>query len=344
MEQALNHRSLEVLHSIVQSYVETGEPVASRSIARRRKDNLSPATIRNIMADLADLGYLDQPHTSAGRVPTAKAFRLYALTVSSSRGVHGADADRVREALVQYASPELRAEQATHLLTELTRNVGIVAAIPASAQKLEQIELMRLPDGRVLMVVVTRDGLIRNQVAHLQEPVSQDDLFSIRNYVNQNFAGWSVTAIRQELGRRLFEERATYDSLLRRLQLLYSQGLLSFGFTPQVYLDGASYLVGLDLHLTREKLRELFRALEEKQHLIELLDQFLGARTGEVEVQIGLEHAHPALRGFSLIGITVDLPGGVETRMAVLGPMRMNYPRVMAAVAQVGRILQSLPQ
>ncbi len=343
MDKALNHRAIEILHSIVQAYVETGEPVASRFIARRRKDNLSAATIRNIMADLADLGYLDQPHTSAGRVPTAKAFRHYALT-AASRTVAGPEADRVREELVQVAAPELLAERATHLLTELTRNVGIVAAIPASAQTLDQIELMRLPDGRVLMVVVTSDGLVRNQVAHLREPVSQDDLISIRNYVNRNFSGWSVTAVREEMDRLLLEERATYDSLLRRLHLLYSQGLLNFGFTPLVYLDGASYLLGLDLHLTKEKMRELFRALEEKQRLIELLDQFLGARTGEVQVQVGLENIHPAMREFSLIGITVDLPGGVETRMAVLGPMRMNYPRVMGAVSQVSRILRSLPQ
>ncbi len=204
--------------------------------------------------------------------------------------------------------------------------------------------LVPLPESRVLMIVVTRDGLIRNQVAHLTEPVSQDELISIRNYVNQNFSGWSLIDIRHELGHRLLAERATYDSLLRKLNLLYDQGLLEVGFMPRVYMEGTSNLVGLDLHLTKEKLRDLFRALEEKKKLIELLDQFLSRSEGEVQVQVGLEDAHPSMRELSLIGITVELPGGLSARMAVLGPMRMNYSRVMAAVSQVGQALKSLPQ
>jgi heat-inducible transcriptional repressor len=343
MDKALSSRTIEVLHLIVQSYIETGEPVASRSIARRRKDNLSPATIRNIMADLADLGYLDQPHTSAGRVPTAKAFRTFVQTLSASR-LASPDMGRLREELGQHSSLEQRAEHSSHILTELTRNVGIVAAIPAIGQMLDQIELVPLPESRVLMIVVTRDGLIRNQVAHLTEPVSQEELISIRNYVNQNFSGWSLIDVRHELGHRLLAERATYDSLLRKLNLLYDQGLLEVGFMPRVYMEGTSNLVGLDLHLTKERLRDLFRALEEKKKLIELLDQFLSRGDGDVQVQVGLEDAHPSMRELSLIGITVGLPGGLSARMAVLGPMRMNYPRVIAAVSQVGQALKSLPQ
>jgi heat-inducible transcriptional repressor len=343
MDQVLPQRTIEVLHAIVQCYVETGEPVASRTIARRRKDQLSPATIRNIMADLADLGYLDQPHTSAGRVPTAKAFHHFAQSVAA-RTLVDSSVERFRDELVHYSSLDQRAEHASHVLTTLTRNVGIVAAIPASAQALDQIELVRLSEGRVLMVVVTRDGHVHNQVAHLHELIAQDDLASIRNYVNSNFSGWTLNAIRAELDILLRQERALYDSLLRRLQALYSQGLLSFGFTPRIYLEGTSNLVGLDLHLTKERLRELFRALEEKQRLIDLLDQFLDAGSGEVRVHVGLENAHPSMRELSLIGVTLELPGGGETRMAVLGPMRMNYPKVMSAVVQLGRVLQSLPQ
>lgn len=339
----LSPRTIEVLHSIVQVYIETGEPVASRSIARLRKDNLSPATIRNIMADLADLGYLDQPHTSAGRVPTPKAFKHFAQGLAASR-VAAVNLDRVREELVQRTSLEERAEHSSHLLTELTRNVGIVAAIPAIAQTLDRVELVPLSELRVLMVVITGDGLVRNQVAHLTEPVSQVELISIRNYVNQEFRGWSLQDIRRELGRRLLEERAAYDTLLRKLTVLYSQGMLEIGLVPQVYLEGASNLVGIDLHLTKERLRDLFRALEEKKRLMELLDQFLADGTSGIQVQIGLGDAHPAMREFSLIGVTVDMPGGLQTKMAVLGPMRMNYPRVLAAVTNIGMVLKSLPQ
>jgi heat-inducible transcriptional repressor len=131
--------------------------------------------------------------------------------------------------------------------------------------------------------------------------------------------------------------------LLKRLQLLHARGLLSFELPPRVYMEGASNLLGLDLHITQERLRELFRALEEKQRLIELLDQFLDAREAGLQVRIGLAEAHPALRDFALIGMTLEGPGGLETRLAVLGPMRMNYPRVMAAVVQLRSLLRSLP-
>jgi len=128
------------------------------------------------------------------------------------------------------------------------------------------------------------------------------------------------------------------------LTLLYEKGLLDVGFEPHVYLGGASNLVGLDLHLTKERLRDLFRALEEKKRLIAMLDEFLANSGGEVRVKVGLEEAHPALRDFALIGITVETPGGMAARMAVLGPVRMHYGRVVSAVMQVGEALRSLPQ
>ncbi len=343
MVQELNQRAIEVLHAIVQTYVETGEPVASRTIARRRKHPLSPATIRNIMSDLADMGYLEQPHTSAGRVPTAKAFQHYAASVAARLRSVPAD-ERLRTGLAPFGTPDECVQQASHLLTSLTRNVGIAAAIPASAQTLDQIDLIRLPDSRILMIVVTRDGLVHNQVAQLPEPVTQDELQSIRNYVNQHFSGWRLHDIRAELDRRVTEDRAVYDLLMRRLQLLHAQGLLAFELPPRVYLEGASNLLGLDLHITRERLRELFRALEEKQRLIELLDQFLDAGQDGLQVRIGLSQAHPALRDFALIGMALEGPGGLQTRLAVLGPLRMNYPRVMAAVVQLRSLLESMPQ
>jgi heat-inducible transcriptional repressor len=343
MEPKLTPRSVEVLHAIVQTYIETGEPVASRTIARKRKDALSPATIRNIMADLSDLGYLEQPHTSAGRVPTAKAFRLFAQSVAASR-VMALELERIKEDLAGIPSVEQRAERTTHVLTEWTRNVGIIAAIPASAQQLDQLELMLLSPQRVLMIVVTRDKIVRNQVVDLESMVTLEELGSIRNYVNYNFQGWMLSEIRAEIGRRIEQESAAYDSLMRNLTLLYDKGLLDIGPAPQVFLEGASNLVGLDLHLTRERLRDLFRTLEEKRRLFAILDQFLAANTEEIQVQVGLEDAHPSMRDLSLIGVSLPLAGGISAKMAVLGPMRMNYARAVSAVLHLGQALKGDPQ
>jgi heat-inducible transcriptional repressor len=333
-------RSREVLHEIVVAYIETGEPVASRSIARRWRDPLSAASIRNVMADLDDEGYLSQPHTSAGRVPTEKAFRSYVQSLSLRR-MAAAELERLRAELGKLETVEARVEQTSHMLTEMTHGVGIAAAIPQLSPALEHIELVALPDHRVLMVVVTRDRQVRNRVVTLDEAVSPEELGSIRNYVNRNFAGWALEDVRRELAARLEQASATYDEVLNKLTVLYAKGLLDIEAAPEVHMDGASNLVGLDLHLTKERMRELFRALEEKKRVWELLDRFLEQPAGEIGVHVGLAEMHPSMGELSLIGIPVMLPSGISAVIAVLGPMRMNYGRVMSAVRHVGEAFLS---
>ncbi len=260
----LQSRHHEVLNAIVRAFIETGEPVGSRTISKKREDSLSPASIRNVMADLADDGYLSQPHTSAGRVPTEKAFRVYVASLQSRR-VSSGDSERLRNEIGSLDTIGARVERSSYILMEMSRNVGIAAAIPALSQELDQIELVPLSDNRVLMILVTRDHMVRNRVVTLDEPASTEELASIRNYVNRNFAGWQLGDARRELLRRMLEDRELYDDALRKLQTLYRKGLLEGDASPEVHMEGVSNLLGLDLHLTREKLRDLLRALEEKQ-------------------------------------------------------------------------------
>lgn len=339
-EIGLDDRAREVLREIVRLHAETGRPVSSRSLSKQKKFHASSATLRNLMADLTDAGYLSQPHTSAGRVPTEKAFQFYVRDLTATR-IPAAETERLRVELTGLPVDE-RIERSSHILTEMTRNVGIAVAIPGSGQALEQIELMPLADRRVLMILVTRDGNVRNRVVALAEPVSADELNSIRNYVNRNFSGWLLGDARRELVRRMAEERALYDATLRKLAVLYQMGLLEIDDLTEVYLEGASYLVGLDLHLTREKTRELLRALEQKKRLLELLDRFLEHRPGELAVKVGLEEANPVMKELVLIGITLHTAGGYDAKLAVLGPMRMHYERVMAAVLNIGRAFQTM--
>jgi heat-inducible transcriptional repressor len=334
---ALSPRHFEVLHAIVQNYIDTGEPVASRTIARRHP--LSPASIRNMMADLAEEGYLSQPHTSAGRVPTEQAFQSYVSTLVGSRIVQ-AELDRLQAELQQYPAVEDRIERSSKLLTQLTRQLGIAAAIPSENRTLDQIELMLLPDSRVLMVVVTRDKLVRHRVVAVNDHLTQDELVNIRNYINYNFSGWMLPNIHRELKRRFELESAAYDAILNRVSLFYSKGLLDLGLAAEVHLDGVGNLIGLDLHLTREKLRELFRTLEEKKRILQLLDRFLDPN-GEVGIHVGLSDLHPSMGELSLIGIRFELANGLETKVAVLGPMRMNYARAISAVLHVGQAFKT---
>lgn len=334
----LTPRHFDVLHVVVQQYIEQGEPVASRTIAL--KYPMSPASIRNMMADLLEHGYLSQPHTSAGRVPTELAYQSYAKTLVGSRIVQ-AELDRVEAELRNAGSVEGKIERSSQLLSEITRTFGIAAAVPTENQTLDQVELVALPDRRILMVVITRDGMVRNRVVTIDDPISQDELVSIRNYINFNFGGWLLSRIRLELKRRLDLESAAYDSILRRVSLFYSKGLLDLGLIPEVHFEGAENLIGLDLHLTRERMRELFRALEEKKRILQLLDRFLEQRDGGLTVRVGLAEVHPSMDRLSLIGVRLVMPNGLEARVAVVGPMRMNYNRAVSAVLHVSRAFKT---
>jgi heat-inducible transcriptional repressor len=329
-------RTRELLHEIVEAYIDSGEPVASRSIAKKRGDSLSAASIRNVMADLDEEGYLCQPHTSAGRIPTEKAFQSYVQSLTLRR-LAAAELERLRAEIGKLDSIEQKVEYTSRMLMDMTRGVGIAAAIPQASLALQHIELVALPDRRVLMVVVTRDQEVRNRVVRLDENVSSDELANIRNYVNRNFSGWTLEDVRRELSARLDHASATYDAILQKLTILYAKGLLDVESTPEVHMEGASNLVGLDLHLTGEKMRELFRALEEKKRVLELLDRFLEQPPGEVGVHVGLGAMHPSMRELSLIGIPVQLASGLSAVIAVLGPMRMNYGRAMSAVRNIGQ-------
>ena len=200
----LSRRKAEVLHSIVREYIETG---GAGGFADHRppapwRRHVSPATIRNVMADLSDEGYLSQPHTSAGRVPTEKAFRSYARE-TWRRGLRPRTSSASTPASTAWRVWKRASSFLQRSLTDLTHNVGIAAAIPASSQTLDQIELLPLPDRRVLVIVVTRDRIVRNRVVAVDEDLSSDALASIRNYINVNFGGWVLSDVRQELERRL---------------------------------------------------------------------------------------------------------------------------------------------
>jgi heat-inducible transcriptional repressor len=332
-------RHREVLHEIVEAYIATGEPVASRSVSRRWHESLSAASIRNVMVDLDEEGYLSQPHTSAGRVPTEKAFRSY-VECLSLRKLAAAEIDRLRSEIGKLDTVEQRVEHTSRVLTEMTQSMGIAAAIPSLRPALDHVELVSLPGGRVLMVVMTRDQQVSNRVVTLEEPSSPDELASIRNYINRNFSGWMLEDVRRELAQRLDHAAATYDSILKKLTVLYAKGLLDLDAAPEVHIEGAGNLFAVDLHLTKEKMRELFRALEEKKRILELLDRFLEHPSGELAVHVGLAEIHPSMRELSLIGVPVMLPGGMSAVIAVLGPMRMNYRGVISAVQHMGQAFQ----
>jgi len=341
----LEGRNREVLAATIRSFILTGEPVGSRTISRKRRDGLSAATIRNIMADLEAAGYLDQPHTSAGRVPTEKAYRFYVEQVARpERYQNSNDAELIRHELRRDESrpPQTILERASHVLATISRNVGVVVAPTAADLVLHHIQLVALSDNRVLVLVEPRGAPARSRMVRMDEEIPQDELGRIANYLNQNFTGWRLEAARAEIVRRLEEERALYDALLRGLAVLWRKGFLPPEGAAEIYLDGASNLMDRPELADPGMLRELLRTLEEKQRLVELLLRYI--QTEDVQqalharVVIGLD-ADPPVRGFALIGAVCTTEEGLAGRVAVLGPPRMAYERVISAVALVARIV-----
>jgi heat-inducible transcriptional repressor len=342
-DQVLSARARQILESIVRAHIGSGEPVASRDVSRLRRHRLSAASIRSVMAELDELGYLSQPHPSAGRVPTPQAYRAFVRTLEPRR-ISTAEADRVREALGRTRTIEERVEATSHMLTGLTdgMGMGIAAAIPTSSQILERVELVRLSEQRVLMVVVTRDQLVRDQALTLDEPIAEEELTRIRNFLNEHYLGWALSDIQRDLQTRREQASAAYHEMLRKLIVLYDKCLSAAGLEPELHLEGASNLISFEFGLTRERLREMFRTLEEKKRILQLLDRFLEPPSGDVLYQIGLGEEDPNLGELSLIGVSIRTPGGLTSKFAVIGPMRMNYERAFTAVRHVSRAFQTV--
>jgi len=348
---SLSGRKLEILTSIVKSYILTGAPVGSRRISERRKDRLSSASVRNVMAELEAQGLLTHPHTSAGRVPTEKAFRFYVQNLNAAR-LEPAEADFVRVNLREAGSLEERLGRSSQVLAALTHQVGIVVAAPISQAVLDYVQFVRLADRRILAVVVARGDVVRRRILRITEEIAPGELERIANYLNRNFVGWKLAAARHEILRRIEQERAAYDTVLRRLRLLYREGFLREEAETRIYMQGTPNLVEGDQALDRQRVHRLLEALEQKEKLIELLDQCIRADLvvlaqksdgpEPLSVRVGLEHSSPVLKDFALIGTLCKIRPGLEGRLAVIGPTRMHYERVMSAVAHVAGTFHSL--
>jgi len=332
-------REREILTAIVETFIATGEPVGSRTLARSNREGLSPATIRNVMSDLVDAGFLEQPHTSAGRVPSAEAYRYYVEQITGNARLSSEDENIIHDSLHGIADVQEFMERTSHVLSLISRNVGVAVAIGGPRNALEHVYFSRLGDQKVLAVVVTRSGLVRDRVLRMDLP--QADLDAAARFINENFRGWTMEAMRAELARRLEQERSEYDRLMTSVEQLYKQGALAAEDSTQVvFVEGAANLVASEQD--RQRLQELLKTLEEKQKLIELLGAYLDAKQEAVRVVIGLDQTLPSMRNFVLIGAPARVGGEVMGSLAVIGPTRIDYQHAITAVSYIARLFDKI--
>ncbi|MFY9853017.1 MAG: heat-inducible transcription repressor HrcA [Terracidiphilus sp.] len=371
-----------VLTAIIELYIATGEPVASQAVAHffADREGLSSATIRNVMATLAEAGLLEQPHTSAGRVPTAAAFRYYVEQItepgrmaavaqpsalgavpqgasslgsgalaSSSLGpssLSDARREQIEESFSGVTSTNDYLERTSHVLALLSSGLGVALAGSTTGQILEHIHFSRLSTGRVLAVLVTQAGAVQDRVLALDRELNQIELETAARYLNENFRGWPIERIRAEVARRVELEREAYHQMLASVEELCRKGALAGGDTgPAIFVEGMANLIAAEVD--RERMRQMLLALEAKQRLVELLTAYVDGRQQEVRVVVGLglageDEASQAMQDLVLIGAPARLHGANLGTVAVIAPTRIQYQEMIQAVRYIAKLSERL--
>jgi heat-inducible transcriptional repressor len=334
----IGNREREILTAIVETFISTGEPVGSRTLARSNREGLSPASIRNVMADLSDAGFLEQPHTSAGRVPTTEAYRYYVEQISGSARLAPQEEAMISESLAGITDVQEFMERTSHVLSLISRNVGVTVATSGPKNALEHVYFSRRGEQKVLAVLVTRSGLVRDRMLRLDLP--QSDLDLAARFINENFRGWTMEAMRGEIARRIEKERSEYDRLMNSIEALYKQGALAAEDGLQVFVEGAANLLAADQD--RQRLQEMLKTLEEKEKVAQLLSAYLDVKQEAVRVVIGLDQALPSMQNFVLIGAPAHSGSEVMGSLAVIGPTRMDYQHTITAVSYIARLFDKI--
>lgn len=341
--QEVENRHREILASIVRQYVLSGVPVGSKAVAETLSESLSSATIRNSMAELETAGFLDQPHVSSGRVPTDKAYRFYVDHVAGSARL-APDAEKYIDTCLisDAASPEQLMAKISHILSEVSHNVGLVLGPALEEKLLEHVKFVKLPDQRVLVVIVSKPDLVENKVIRLDEEVSQEDLDQSADYLNAEFRGWSLRTIRVEIFKRMEEMRAIFDRLLKNVAAVLMWGALAGEESGPLFVDGAAKILGRPEFVDVRRVKELLAAFEEKAKLAKILSACLETATLGVRVLIGRENPHSEMHQCTLIVAPYRYRNRTVGALGVVGPTRMEYDRAITTVEYVAHLTSRL--
>jgi heat-inducible transcriptional repressor len=325
-------RANRVLQTLVREYISSGEPVPSSLLVRAAGLGVSSATVRSIVARLEAEGYVQQPHTSAGRIPTDLGYRFYVdLLLESRRSLrttaHAVEARIRRDGPAPLVDSVL--SQASHVVSQASRHVGFATRPARELAVFDRVEFIPLSATRVLVVIVTRGGHVVQKVIDVAAPLSADELRAAANYLNIEFSGLPIHQAREAVLERMDEERLLYDALKARAIKLGSATFADLPDDRVLYVDGTASLLGEQHGLTLGMLQALLNLIEEKERLLRILNAYID--DAGVTVVIGAEHLDPSLRPFSLVLSTYEDGAGVGT-IGVIGPTRMRYSRAIAVV------------
>lgn len=326
----LDERNKKILTSLINEYILTAEPVGSRKIAKKYNIDLSSATIRNVMSDLEEMGLLHQPYTSAGRVPTEKALRFYVNSILKVKNLKPVERKRIRK---RYKFSEMEAsdviKQTLEMLSTLSHHMSIISAPKLIGTILKHIEFIKVSRRRILVIFVSQSGFVQNRIIDDCEDVSQDDLDKYTNYLNEVLVGLSLEKVRVKIEDEMKKAKVIYDKLLSKaLQL--SQEALGKASETELYIEGQANLLEFPEFSEVEKMKALFHALEEKKHLLSLLDKTRDAEG--VQIFIGSENELLDMQACSVITSPYRYGKNVVGALGVIGPTRMDYLKLIPIV------------
>ncbi|HJS52198.1 MAG TPA: heat-inducible transcriptional repressor HrcA [Pyrinomonadaceae bacterium] len=347
-------RGQTILTAIINEHFVTGEPVGSKTIADRfaHASGLSSATIRGVMGDLEDMGLLEQPHTSAGRVPTDKGYRYYVDNLLGVLSISNDDLQRIGDEFGLSSSdfveaPDRLMERTSELLSALSNNVGIVVSPSLASDRLQHIEFVNLSDNRILVVLVSAPNIVHNRIIRLNMSFTKEELERTANYLNAEFVGKNLSEIRAEIMARMHEEKALFDDLLQTAVILCSQSIESEEEAGgEVFVNGTTNILSKRDFADLERLRELLTTIGERSRLLEILNECIARDTtagGGVQVVIGRENRTPSLQNCTLISAPYRIgDSSAIGTLSVLGPTRIEYARMISIVSYVARVLEKV--
>jgi heat-inducible transcriptional repressor len=330
-------RNRQILADLVRAYIETGEPVSSRAISKRFEEVLSTATIRNIMADLEDGGLLYQPHTSAGRVPTAAAYRFFAQEIASQATVSVVDKEWIQREFAGAKTSAEITERAGHVLAEVSNGLGIVVSAPLGKTVMEHARMWLLPDGRVVVVLISPGGNTRDKVLRPARLFTQAELDATSDFLNRLYSGWTLEAIRADLLQKLANESERYEGMVQSALTLCDPAVLGEEESRQLHVEGTAQIAGTVEFAGQGQLRELLEAIEQKHRLVTVLNACIDTPE-PVYVQIGIKEIAQSGDNLAVISAPYMHNDLVQGSLGVLGPTRMHYERAVSAVAYVAQL------
>lgn len=326
-----------MLHAVVSSYIQTGTPVSSRSVARTNSEQLSPASLRGIMADLEEAGYITHPHTSAGRVPTDLGYRAYVDSLDGRQALQSSERRALRDRLHATGDLESLVSRCCKLLSVASHQVGVGTEPASAVTTYRHVELVRLAPKRVLVLFISSSGVVRQHVVATTDDLPAQELTRLANFLNDELQGRSLEDVRQRLVALMREERAQYDVLLRRALEIGSRFFITDDRVREVHVDGTEKLLEQPDPSDFDRMKSLVTTLEDKRRIVRLLDSCL-ANEGIVTA-IGTEHGDPEMSGLSMVATSYTLDSTRVGVLGIIGPTRMDYERAMSLVGYVAELL-----